>query len=508
MESDSTTNTVDPYYVARRRRRLILSARRRSRRGIHTQRPIIPVQPSLSMIPNLHSVDDVIPNLSSARNHSYGTPASSNYQCLENSVNAAMARKKSRITLSNKKNTPNNAKKENICMTGESIITRTVTPTSGLRLPLTGNLSNIMNTTPSLRQVPQPISHKKPRLHWNSGNNLLARFNQTVPPYCNTDEASTSNAPTKNHAATSNFTAATHYSDGANSESEHDLNNCSGFDDDEEVDNEPLLDSYLEEYSDVGDRAWECPSCHASMWYQEHIGNTRHTTVPKFTRCCRSGKVVLPLLNDPPQLLQHLLHNGIRADSKNYQSNIRTYNAMFSFTSPGMKFDNTVADGGGPPTLRLHGQTCHRIGTLIPEDGRPQYVQLYIYDTDNEVDNRLKCFGDNTVTKRDIVSNLKVMLDECNPHAKAFRMVRDLLKGNAFLDLKLRLISDRPEDGRVYNTLTVSEVAALIVGDIDPNTPRDIIIRARDGHLQKIDEFHPAYLAYQYPLIFLYGEDG
>src|SRR4051812_9298424 len=107
MESDSTTNNVDHYYVARRRRRLILSSRRRSRHGVHTQCPIIPVHPSSSTIPNLHSVDDVIPNLSSGQNHSYGTPLTSSYQGLENFVNASMARKKRRITLSNKRTTPN-----------------------------------------------------------------------------------------------------------------------------------------------------------------------------------------------------------------------------------------------------------------------------------------------------------------------------------------------------------------------------------------------------------------
>jgi len=100
------------------------------------------------------------------------------------------------------------------------------------------------------------------------------------------------------------------------------------------------------------------------------------------------------------------------------------------------------------------------------------------------------------------------MLDENNVHAKAFRMARDVLRTNSFTDLKLRLISDRSEDGRVYNKPTVSEVAALIVGDIDSADKRDILIQRRDGGLQRIDEFHPAYLAYQYPLIFPYGEDG
>ncbi|CAK8541254.1 unnamed protein product [Lathyrus sativus] len=88
------------------------------------------------------------------------------------------------------------------------------------------------------------------------------------------------------------------------------------------------------------------------------------------------------------------------------------------------------------------------------------------------------------------------MLDEYNVHAKAFRMARDLLKTNRFLDLKLKLICDIPEDRRLYNRPTISEVVALIVGDINSASHKDIMIQARDGNLQRIDEFHPAYLAY------------
>jgi hypothetical protein len=70
------------------------------------------------------------------------------------------------------------------------------------------------------------------------------------------------------------------------------------------------------------------------------------------------------------------------------------YNAMFSFTSPGMKFDKKVAGGKGPPTLRLHGQPCHRMGSLLPKTGEaPRYAQLYIYDTDNEINNRIQSCG-------------------------------------------------------------------------------------------------------------------
>ncbi|XP_058727499.1 uncharacterized protein LOC131598990 [Vicia villosa] len=279
------------------------------------------------------------------------------------------------------------------------------------------------------------------------------------------DHASTSNynmsSQSMDHPSTSNHNVSveSHYEDNDDSNSDNNLNSSNSSGSDEDSDPAQLQEAHLQEYYDIGDQSYECAHC--------------------------------------------------QAYSKNYQANIRTYNAMFSFTSPGMKFDTTYSKRGGPPTLRLQGQTCHRIGTLLPETGQPpQYAQLYIYDTDNEVEHRIKCFKDNKGIERPVVKKLKMMLDQHNVHAKAFRMARDVLRTNSFTDLKLRLISDRSEDGRVYNKPTVSEVAALIVGDIDSADKRDILIQRRNGGLQRIDEFHPAYLAYQYPLIFPYGEDG
>jgi hypothetical protein len=108
----------------------------------------------------------------------------------------------------------------------------------------------------------------------------------------------------------------------------------------------------------------------------------------------------------------------------------------------------------------------------------------------------------------EVVKSVGAMLDQHNVHAKGFRMARDRLKEGNVKDLKLRLIHERKNDARIYNLPTVSEVAALIVGDVDEGPTRDIIVQEKTGKLERIDEFHPAYLAYQYPLLFPYGEDG
>lgn len=50
-------------------------------------------------------------------------------------------------------------------------------------------------------------------------------------------------------------------------------------------------------------------------------------------------------------------------------------------------------NGRGPPQFILSGQNHHRIGSLLPEPGStPKFAQLYIYDTQNEIQNRTKVF--------------------------------------------------------------------------------------------------------------------
>ncbi|KAL5161953.1 ATP-dependent DNA helicase PIF1 [Glycine soja] len=88
------------------------------------------------------------------------------------------------------------------------------------------------------------------------------------------------------------------------------------------------------------------------------------------------------------------------------------------------------------------------------------------------------------------------------------RMARDRLKQNEVHDIKLRLIANREKDGRIYNVPTVPKVAALIVGDVDTHSRRDIILETQTSQLQRIDDFHSSYLGLQYPLLFPYGEDG
>jgi hypothetical protein len=72
-------------------------------------------------------------------------------------------------------------------------------------------------------------------------------------------------------------------------------------------------------------------------------------------------------------------------------NNIRAYNMMFSFTSLGGKVDKGYRRGRGPYVFRMQGQNYHRMGSLLLNNGeQPKFSQLYIYDSQNEVENRQK----------------------------------------------------------------------------------------------------------------------
>lgn len=62
-------------------------------------------------------------------------------------------------------------------------------------------------------------------------------------------------------------------------------------------------------------------------------------------------------------------------------------------TSFGATIDESVNIRPGPYVFKVSGQVCHRIGSFLPSPGdRPRFLQMYIYDTEHEVANRLHFF--------------------------------------------------------------------------------------------------------------------
>lgn len=123
----------------------------------------------------------------------------------------------------------------------------------------------------------------------------------------------------------------------------------------------------------------ECRHCGALLFAKE-----------KSSLCCNNGKIRLPAYSQPPQALLELF-NGQSPHSDHFLQNIRAYNSAFAFTS--FRADMDVLPRNGPYNIRIHGETYHQIGDLAPQEGqRPRFQQIYFYDTEHEIENRMANF--------------------------------------------------------------------------------------------------------------------
>ncbi|KAF9608742.1 hypothetical protein IFM89_010874 [Coptis chinensis] len=116
---------------------------------------------------------------------------------------------------------------------------------------------------------------------------------------------------------------------------------------------------------DFGEPNKVCSFCGAILWNEERNNKKQKGQLHTFSICCQVGKIQLPLLKNPPQLLKDL-HESRGPRSTHFIENIRSYNSIFAFTSMGGKIDYAINNGGGPYVFRIHGQNYHKIGSLLP----------------------------------------------------------------------------------------------------------------------------------------------
>jgi len=169
-----------------------------------------------------------------------------------------------------------------------------------------------------------------------------------------------------------------------------------------------------------------CPHCGALFWNEERLRGRGSGSQdrPIYNKCCRDGSIVLPPYRTPPEPLLGLLNSRDSTLSNHFFDGIRCYNSMFAMTSMGVHVINSINDGRGPFVFKISGQLCHRIGSLMPPTGRrPEYCQLYIFDTQYEVRNRMAVSSHENSTfwpKEAIVASLLTMLDSHNPVVRVF----------------------------------------------------------------------------------------
>nr|XP_043614074.1 uncharacterized protein LOC122586020 [Erigeron canadensis] len=140
-------------------------------------------------------------------------------------------------------------------------------------------------------------------------------------------------------------------------------------------------------------------------------------------------------------------------------------------TSFGATINDSINDGSGPYVFRIEGQIHHWLGTMCPPDNeKPRFLQMYIYDTDNELRNRLRFFSDphHIGVDQDIVASLIHILDTHNELVKLFRSARDLCHADnvPYFSIQLynsynKICYDTPVEGSICYDTFGSVVADL-----------------------------------------------
>ncbi|AQK90645.1 putative replication protein [Zea mays] len=260
----------------------------------------------------------------------------------------------------------------------------------------------------------------------------------------------------------------------------------------------------------------ECPHCGAVFWFQERVKSLSAVSQRRlvYNLCCRGGKIVLEPYKCPPAPLCDLLRFDGDSRARRFLRQIRSYNSLFAFTSLGVVVDRSINNGTAPYVFKINGVVHHRIGSLLPSHGlRPQFAQLYIYDTEHEVQNRLGMF-ENEADVHDrsdpeVARLLLNMLDEHNKLVAAFRFAKERLHEEGDQKVTLRLLGCNTRHDAQYNLPANGELAAIIVGDcLSSQYKYDVLVHARDGGLKHVSCLHPSYMALQYPLLFPYGDRG
>ncbi|CAI9117956.1 OLC1v1019448C1 [Oldenlandia corymbosa var. corymbosa] len=240
-----------------------------------------------------------------------------------------------------------------------------------------------------------------------------------------------------------------------------------------------------------------CKFCDAQRIYGEPPGF-----------CCSSGKVKLEEIEMPLELVE--LYTGNSEDAKHFRDCVRSYNNMFAFTSLGVHSDKSLARRNrGIYTFRVQDQLYHFMDSLIPSTGeKPKNLQLYFYDTEHEVSNRISISSDKF--RENVVKKLMHIL-RVNPYAIFFRNLNNV---ENLPEWKIALHANPTFNNNIFNKPYVSQVAGIwlesneneqIIGQHIQVYPKN---KKRDDKPQVIQQYFGCYDPLQYPLIFPDGHPG
>ncbi|KAE9303541.1 hypothetical protein PF001_g13498 [Phytophthora fragariae] len=160
----------------------------------------------------------------------------------------------------------------------------------------------------------------------------------------------------------------------------------------------------------------------------------------------------------------------------------------------------------------------HYLGSLLPridqftnEPVPPKFTQIYIIDPEMQqrAERRKGLFAD---LESGTLLDIEQMMAEHNPFAQQFlnyaeKLRADRVEGKDVVGLVYRL-HEKKSNPRTHNLPTVSEVGATLIEDGNLDSPRDILLWAKDHRLLPLFETNPMYDPLQYPLLLPHGDLG
>lgn len=111
----------------------------------------------------------------------------------------------------------------------------------------------------------------------------------------------------------------------------------------------------------------------------------------------------------------------------------------------GAKIDDHITGTRGPYTFHIHGEVYHRIGSFFPQSTveSSSFAQIYIFDTDNETQNRLNIMPS---LNQVILAAFQNMLYDINPYVQVFQQTGRLFQQNPSQNLTMIITDSRMTD--------------------------------------------------------------
>ncbi|XP_027083756.2 uncharacterized protein [Coffea arabica] len=154
-------------------------------------------------------------------------------------------------------------------------------------------------------------------------------------------------------------------------------------------------------------------------------------------------------------------------------------------------------------TFRVQGQVYHFLDGLISPSDKSSRVQLYFFDTDEEITNRVQNFDKLRLT------TLKLLMTilQQNPYRRFFKELRDVQA----IETHTIILRCYPRlDQRVFNLPTASQVAAIWTEPDDELVEKSphIQVYSHSNASYRVQSYYACYDPLQYPLLFPRGESG